>query len=523
MHGKTPLLLFSILLTLLVVQVGKATPDQRAAAPQSRSGPSGHPAPASGASLNGRSSPGPGKESRAASASSPPTTEEALRTEVALLKEKVDTLTSAIEVGLAVVGTLLTGLLVGLALLAWRGERRLDEAHGMAVAGERGSQARAQETHQAFLQASRDTLDLVNATLGLAKEASERATRAIEQRASVTLKGLDLRARALIDSATVPSKDDRALVADPDHRSALRSLAQRISAFESNRLMLPPSIELTPECMFIRGLDFHLNQQFQDAFDSWASVAEGANTPSTLKSLAWYWIGYERNNLGEFAAARDSFEKALEFAAGPRHYELQRLCIESRFFNRAKEPASALLRPLRELLTEVGKAPPGEEIEIRKARILTTLGNVCLQAGRDLERQGGSQGQDIYAEAVTHFDEAKGRDKWAWVGLAQCLHASRELARAEEIFAERVRAIAINEYITREEPRTKVLARQTELICCICVPAFKTEIRGIHSQVVEALGRVDARMTVYSQVQKRNVTKNDFREDLDELMRQAPN
>lgn len=71
----------------------------------------------------------------------------------------------------------------------------------------------------------------------------------------------------------------------------------------------------------------------------------------------------------------------------------------------------------------------------------------------------------------------------------------------------------------REEPRTKVLARTTELICCFCVPRLNIEAPGIRSLVLQELGRVDERLTVYSQVQKSNVTKPEFQDDLDELMK----
>ena len=62
----------------------------------------------------------------------------------------------------------------------------------------------------------------------------------------------------------------------------------------------------------------------------------------------------------------------------------------------------------------------------------------------------------------------------------------------------------------------------TELICCIRVPSLKDEGPGIYVQVLEALGRADERLTVFSQMQKRNVTKSEFRKDLEEFMEELP-
>jgi hypothetical protein len=101
------------------------------------------------------------------------------------------------------------------------------------------------------------------------------------------------------------------------------------------------------------------------------------------------------------------------------------------------------------------------------------------------------------------------------------LHELGELSEAQRIFREQVRTQAINESVQREEPRTKVLARTTELICCLRVPELRPEAAGIRSLVLQDLGRVDSRLTVYSQMQRRNVEKVVFQADLDELWSSA--
>ena len=441
--------------------------------------------------------------------------QQSLDKEVAILREKVDTLYWLTGILIAVLVTVLTLGGLGSLIGGIRTESRTSEAHRLFITGERASQGRSDEVHKTFLESSRDTLDLVNETLTLAKEASERAAHFIENKARATREKLDENAKFLLES--VHKEDDRALVADPTHRSALRSLAQKIAGFEINRFVFPIDIELTPHCLFIRGLDFHLNQQFTDAFECWQSVALREDTPNLLKSLAWYWIGYEHNNLAEFEDACISFERALETTEGARRYELNRILLESRFFNKNKESAEVLMPYFETLLKSIESEKSDEEFLENKRKILITIGNVYYQFGNELMKNGkNEEAQKKYQNAKNYFKKA-GQDKWALFGLAETLYRQGEEETANPIF-ENVRAEAIVENIRREEPRTKVLARTTELICCIRLRKSDDEITGIFSQVIEALGRVDERLTVYSQIQKRNVTKPEFMKDLEELM-----
>ncbi len=159
-----------------------------------------------------------------------------------------------------------------------------------------------------------------------------------------------------------------------------------------------------------------------------------------------------------------------------------------------------------------------EGIESVRKKILGTIGNICLQMGNDLRRMGSLENsKPKYELAKKYFDQANGQDKWALFGLAEALYWLGE-EQAQDIFKNQVRPKAVEEEIRRIEPRTKVLAKTTELICCIRVTDLRTEVPAIYSQVTEALGRVEGRLNVYSQAQRRNVTKEEFRKDLQELM-----
>jgi tetratricopeptide (TPR) repeat protein len=449
--------------------------------------------------------------------------------EVAELKAKLDTTNSMLNIAVGFLAVVLTGSLVGFI----RSEKRATEAHAfslthattseqrateafkLAVTGETAALSRAAEVHEKFLSGSRETLDLVNATLTLANEASERAAKTIEARARLTIKGLDRDCQSLL--ASVPAQDDRALISQPANRSKLRSLAQKIAGFEINRFILPEDIHLTSPCHFIRGMDFHLNQQFEDAIENWRTVALSPDTSDSLKSLAWYWIGYEQNNLNQFDEAQQSFENALGSATGGRKYELQRILIETRFFNKSKNAAKDLIQPLQNLREEISKEPRSEDLDARRIKISITLGNVISQTGRELAANSQKvEALELFSKAKELYREAP-RDKWAQFGLAEMMNESstpEEQEEAQGIFRA-VRAEAIEESVRREEPRTKVLARTTELVCCLRVPEFNVEAPAIRSLVLQALGSVDERLTVYSQIQRRNVTKSEFQDDLD--------
>ena len=457
------------------------------------------------------------------SSTSLPQAPQGVDTEIALLREKVDAVAGRTNLLITILAAVLAfgGIT---SLISWgryefsqarREHKQSDETHALLVRGETGSQRRSDEVHQTFLAGSKNTLDLVNATLTLAKEASERAAKAVEARAAIILQKLDIESKELL--ASVPGQDDRALVADPARTATLRSLAQRIEGFQINRLVLPEEMQLSTECLFIRGMDFHLRQQYDDAFEAWKEVAHRNETPPSLRSKAWYWIGYEQNNLGDFPDACLSFQRALETASGVRKFELQRLLVESRFFNRDAE--ESLIESLKALLTSIEQNAE-EGVESVRKRILGTLGNIYLQMGNHLRKTTSLEGsKPKYELAKSYFEQASAQDKWALFGFAEALYWLCN-EQALDIFEKQVRPSAISEEIRRIEPRTKVLAKTTELICCIRVPALRAEVLGVCRDVTDSLGRVEGRLTVYSQSQRRNVTKEDFRNDLEELMKE---
>ncbi len=407
----------------------------------------------------------------------------------------------------------------GAAMRTQEHEERARTAFKVMLRGEEAAQSRATATHDQFFESSGKTLGLVNDTLTLAKEASERAAKAVLARAEQMLKDLTAHSRQLLERAS--GEEDRFLVSDLDMRSDLRSLARKINGFESSRLFLPEEIPMTPECLFIRGMDFHLDQAIPDAIDAWEQVAMDEDSPKALQSQAWYWIGYERNNIGNFKEAERAFKNALEGAEGNRRYELQRIRIESQFFQQTDNSSlKPIIRKLEELLEKCRSDTGDIDIKMREAVILRNLGNVASQALLDARTTGSTAEQQTLCElAERAFSDAleivKG-DKWSMFGLAEILKFRSEEGRAKALLSD-VRGLVEKESIDRAEPRTKVLCRSTELICCVEVEQLHPLARVSYNYLVGELGRVDGRMTVYSQWRKRNIKKAVFQEELNEF------
>lgn len=148
---------------------------------------------------------------------------------------------------------------------------------------------------------------------------------------------------------------------------------------------------------------------------------------------------------------------------------------------------------------------------------------------RELDRSAKkmlAEAKDTLA-AVQYFTRAQGifsqvadKDQWALFGLGQVFAYLGKTSDAENILAGEARKNAQNEYINRIEPRTKVLARTTEIICCALVPRLRKEVHSVYGDLIESLGLVDSRLTLYSQFQKRNVPRDEFKSDQDGFVKE---
>lgn len=402
----------------------------------------------------------------------------------------------------------------------YKAEGRAGEAHALLTKGERDAQDRASSIYDEFFGSSKVTVELVNATLQLAKEEGERAREARESAAQsvaentkVALDLLDRKAQLLI--TRIPEENIHELVSSPVLRSDLRKLAARIESFETNRIIYPTLLPLTPSAILIRGISAYLEQHFEESIESWEEVVVHKEASAQLKRLAWYWIGREQNNLGDFSEAQQSFGNARTNAPVLMDLELQRNINESKFF--AREQSADLILPLEELLNRVREIE-NEGLTARhiRERVLTTLGNVMIEAGDECEDNKSSR--NYYERALACFNEVGERDKWALFGKAEALYSLGRYEESYPIYRTKLRPLAAREIESRIEPRTRTTARTMYLICCVRVPDLRDEVSAARDNVLRELDEVDDRLTIYSEIKHRNVSIKDFGLELEHLM-----
>jgi hypothetical protein len=390
---------------------------------------------------------------------------------------------------------------------------RQDELYGLSLSREKESSERDRHI---FAQ-STETLNLVNQTLKLAKDASERASKTLEDKLARRHDELEREASELIDESKA-YKNFKVLVEDSNSRSNLLTLALEVSGLQNNQNILDKEVALHPYCCFIRGMEFHLNQHFKPAIKYWKQAKEHPSVTDSLKIMSLYWIGYEQNNKGEFENAAANFEMASSIAKGALHYELERIRIESKFFNTEKFSTEKIIPEMEALYEQVKLEKASDEFQRTKSSIAGTLGNMYYQQGNDLYGVDKEKAISCYQKAKQTFADAPIRNKWNWFGYGEACFRLDEFAEAEDCFLNKVKPEAEFEYSTRPEPRTKVLGQTTVLICSIRVESLHENVTAIYNLIKTTLGSVDDRVTVYSQFKMRNVFKDVFLKDLNLVM-----
>ncbi len=419
----------------------------------------------------------------------------------------------------------------------YKAEKRESQLHNYTVDAILSSRAGADEANRrenVIFTESQRTLSLVNDTLTLATDASRRASKSLELRLIKTLNDLERSSKSIVEKS-LAFDDDKNLTIDKDVCSEIHRIGRKIEGLENNLIILEDShIELMPYCNFIRGADSYLSEQYDQAIDYWDNVVYSSNSDPKLKSLSYFWIGYIHNNLGDFTAALNNFKKAQELAVDSRKYELIRIQLETRFFN--GESPEIVIHEFNNLLTYIDNDNSQESnltLHGRKKKIQTTLGNIYYQYGNEISKNeyyqkskdifGTLLGLDENGDTLKQLDKIdnnkKDRDKWIIFGYAESLFKLGEKKHlAKDIFKRIVFHLAENEFLNREEKRTKVLAKTTQLICVLRSGEDDVVIRNTKSQVDSALSGVDKRLTIYSQFQRRNVRRDVFREDLNKLL-----
>ncbi|MBL8775241.1 MAG: hypothetical protein JNK12_04900 [Acidimicrobiales bacterium] len=435
------------------------------------------------------------------------------------------------------VGLLAAGGIAG-TVNSMRMDNRAGQMHQLAMSGEATAQLRAEQSHVTFLDASQKTLTLVNETLELAKDASARAATSMAERANGKLNDLTSRARKEL-SQFIISGEFKSLVTEPNTTKETLAIADELRTLEG--LFSVQDISLTAPCLFMRGMASHLRQDPGSAISD-LNDAVASRDGEQLIDLAYYWIAYEHNNLGQYDQGRNTFARARERATQSGRdrvaLDLSAKEHESTFFGLAaafeRDPkpdtieAVKEIRSALELLIEEARR---RGFTAERAQLSNIDGNirtwVALQAPEPAEQAAAWR-----QAAAAYQDSVDAKPSWyAELGLLECEWRLSELGEAPCPRPERYAALAerVSDDVDRRyEPRSRVLLHEANFLCRGRAAVItqrednddESALRDYlptHGTVRQALEGVRKEVTLYSAVTKVNLDRLDFLAEVDDL------
>lgn len=215
-----------------------------------------------------------------------------------------------------------------------RDQRRVSQLHELTVAGEASSQRRSEQSYASFLEQSQTTLSLVNDTLELAKEATDRAAKSMEEKAQLRVDAIEERAqRLMLDVFT--SREFDLVVEDPVRRAELHSIGEELRALEG--FLSLQDIKLKHYAKFVKALDQFLLDDTASAVQA-LQLASQDRTAGDLQKFVEYWLGYMLTTIGEYEDAIAKFEHdEVEVDKGTSQwFQLERIIGETKLFQIAK-------------------------------------------------------------------------------------------------------------------------------------------------------------------------------------------
>lgn len=486
-----------------------------------------YPEHAVGQTITSTTSPSPPTSSiPAVPTTSPPATER----DIDVVRAELDSLRQLLNLAIIPISFIIGIGGVVSVIFSVRDQRRVSQLHELAIGNESSSQRRTEESYSAFLDSSQKTLNLVNDTLALAKESSERAATTMQLKAKRALSSIDQEATDVLEKI---GDDMKVVVTDGALRARLQHVANDLAAIEGY-LMLQ-DIDITPGCLWIKGMDLHLSHDARGARLSLRKAATEARQRD-LKVLALYWLGYLQNNSGNYMDAARLFRDASTEVQpnSARAVELQRIQIESEFFALAEgigtsvnvdERQAASLAVTQRLETLISSIPANiASYDAAKRYSCATLANVLTWAS-DLGRDPAEVTQDkttvpLLKQAMTLYADAKGSHErlWPMFGMAESNYFLTGSIQQDRYA--RLEQLIVDEQRTRTEPRNNANLQQAKLIVRLRISGSPTDerVKEAYSQVQGALSAVDEATTVFSQLQKRNLSRRDFADEASRLV-----
>ena len=227
------------------------------------------------------------------------------------LDEKVNDLDRLVELVVLpmtlLIAVLSLGGIIGI-VFSIRDQRRISQLHELAVSSEMSSQRRTEQSFTAFLEESQKTLTLVNDTLTLAKQATESERQAMERKAETNLGAIEEKAEDLI-LRVAENEDFDELLDVRDYRAEVQLIAHELAQLEAYRRL--QDIDLPPYSRFLMGIEQYLDNKTDLALRTLRHATEDTSKPQ-LQRMALYWAAKLNAAVGNYDSARGLLARAIE-------------------------------------------------------------------------------------------------------------------------------------------------------------------------------------------------------------------
>lgn len=333
------------------------------------------------------------------------------------------------------ISILAAGGLLGI-VYSFRDQRRSSQIHELTVGGEIAAQRRSEQSYGSFFEQSQTTLSLVNDTLGLAKDAHDRAMQSSTDKARSRIEDLEERSLTLMMDVFT-EEEFELIIDDPRRRDTLHEIAKDLRSMEGYLSL--QDIELRQYTKFVKALDqFLLDDTNAAIYALRLAAQEGA--VGELQRFIEYWLGYMLTTVGEYGEALKKFRHdSIGLKEDDAEYfQVHRVIAQTDFFLKAKKNAE-------DEKGDAGKtAPPARFAQV--AELLDDLAGLA-------ERLEASTNE--HAKEHTRMEIARTRaDVYEWVAY-DSTHLDDPLG--EDDFE------AVKEFVTRH-PKAKEIVGAREFI-----------------------------------------------------------
>jgi hypothetical protein len=392
----------------------------------------------------------------------------------------LDTVRSDVQLMLWPVGILLAVLTIGGLLsvvFSIRDQRRGTQLHELAVRGETASQRRSEESFSAFLTESQKTLTLVNDTLRLAKESTDRASHAMEANAQARVGAIEADAEALMQEAYKAGEFEAPLDRLP-MREEVGRIARELQGLEGYLEL--QNLALPANCRFVKALARFLADDTNGAL-SLLRHAEQEERPGDLRRFIVYWVGYIELTVGDYENARRHFVGDEEGMAqnDRQRQQLERMDFEAEFFLKAERREHAgtstpedrlgsvtdVLDKLEQLATRVDEGEESTHRSRTSHEVARTRADVYVWVARG-NYDGATMPKDAQAALERAFEiceEQKDRDYYLEFTWAECAHAlGRKCSRRAYL---KVTKMLVEEASKHRETRREAELEYVNAIC----------------------------------------------------------